>query len=237
MAGETLKSMAICLKIVPWSQTSHIVSWLTPTGRVNTVVKGAVRPKSAFLGQYDLNYTCEIVYYARGWGELRALRECSPLTMRQELRQDLHSLVLSDRFRHLADILSPNGQECKAWYDLLSDALDSLCINLQKTYESRTNPCAFLLNYELETLKLLGQSPEITFQAGMFALRGERKLPLSLEIARCLAAPLEEKNIQILFDAARVIGVYYAFHVENAVSGRRQILQMISKLAQRTIKG
>ena len=65
MAGEIIKTHGIVLSIHPWSQTSHVVTWLTPDhGPVTTLVKGAVRPKSAFLGQYDLNYTCEIVYYA-----------------------------------------------------------------------------------------------------------------------------------------------------------------------------
>ena len=49
MAGETTKTEAICLDIRPWSRTSHIVRWMTPEGPVTTVVKGAVRPKSAFL--------------------------------------------------------------------------------------------------------------------------------------------------------------------------------------------
>ena len=43
MAGETIKTEAICLDIRPWSRTSHVVSWLTPMGKVATVVKGAVR--------------------------------------------------------------------------------------------------------------------------------------------------------------------------------------------------
>ena len=95
MAGETVKAEAVCLRIVPWSRTSHIVQWLTPTGKVTTVVKGAVRPKSFFLGQYDLNYTCEIVYYARGKGELHALRECTPLVFREGLRGDSRALALA----------------------------------------------------------------------------------------------------------------------------------------------
>ena len=65
MAGETVGSRATCLSIVPWSRTSHVVVWLTPAGKVTTVAKGAVRPKSWLLGQYDLNYTCDILYYAR----------------------------------------------------------------------------------------------------------------------------------------------------------------------------
>ena len=63
-----------------------MVSWLTPdTGVVSTVVKGAVRPKSAFLGQYDLFYECELVYYVRERGDAHAIREVSPLKMREGL--------------------------------------------------------------------------------------------------------------------------------------------------------
>ena len=96
MAGETTKTEAVCLDIRPWSRTSHIVRWMTPDGPVTTVVKGAIRPKSAFLGQYDLNYTCEIVYYSRAKGELHALRECSPLSTRDSLRSNYRALVLAE---------------------------------------------------------------------------------------------------------------------------------------------
>ena len=87
MAGETLKTTGIVLDIRPWSRTSHVVTWLTPDrGPVVTLVKGAVRPKSAFLGQYDFFYTCELVYYIRAKGELHAIREAAPLNPREHLR-------------------------------------------------------------------------------------------------------------------------------------------------------
>ena len=82
MAGETIKTKGIVLDIHPWSRTSHVTTWLTPDhGPVTTLVKGAVRPKSSFLGQYDLFYTCELVYYARAKSELHAIREVSPLDL------------------------------------------------------------------------------------------------------------------------------------------------------------
>lgn len=229
MAGETIKSRAVCLRITPWSRTSHIVVWLTPTGVVNTVVKGAVRPKSAFLGQYDLGYTCQTVYYAREHGELRALRECSPLELRSELRTDLDALLLSDRFRRLCELLSPNGPDAAEWFDALEDALDMLCDNSTKSPESRMNPLAMLIDFELSALRLAGLAPEISADGGAFSLRGERRLPVSPDVAHCLAQPFGEKNPKVLLDAARAIGVFYAFHVENGVDGRRQLLGMISR--------
>ena len=120
MAGETVRSEAICLDIRPWSRTSHVVSWLTPMGKVATVVKGAVRAKSQFLGQYDLNYTCDILYYARAKGELHALREAVPVEMREELREDYRKLALAGYFRRLVAELAPMGEECRAWYEELA---------------------------------------------------------------------------------------------------------------------
>ena len=83
MAGEIIKTQGIVLSIHPWSQTSHVVTWLTPDhGPVTTLVKGAVRTKSAFLGQYDLFYRCDLLYYARASGDLHALREVTPRNLR-----------------------------------------------------------------------------------------------------------------------------------------------------------
>ncbi|MCL2104026.1 MAG: recombination protein O N-terminal domain-containing protein, partial [Kiritimatiellaeota bacterium] len=84
-----IKTEAVALQIRPWSKTSHIVTWLTPGhGCVVTAVKGACRPKSAFLGQYDLFYTCELLFYRRERGGIHAIRECTPLRRRDPLRDD-----------------------------------------------------------------------------------------------------------------------------------------------------
>ncbi|MBR4894602.1 MAG: recombination protein O N-terminal domain-containing protein, partial [Kiritimatiellae bacterium] len=119
MAGETAKTKAICLSINPWSQTSHIVSWLTPEGKLTTAVKGAVRPKSAFLGQYDLNYVCEIVYYLNAKSDIHALRECAPLKLNDFLRSDYRKLLVAEHFRTIASTLAPQGPDANEWFNLL----------------------------------------------------------------------------------------------------------------------
>lgn len=221
MAGETVKATATCLRIVPWSQTSHVVSWLTDVGRVATVVKGAVRPKSAFLGQYDLNYTCEIVYYARAHGELHALRECSPLVLRESLRSDFRAMAVADYCRSAAHDLAPSGPEAREWHETLARKLDDLSAG-------ETDLLAELLSFELEVLRLSGLSPEMEAESGAFALRGERRLPVRAEVARCLRNPHAENNREILLDAARVIGVFYSFHLDCPVDSRRTVLKLIS---------
>ncbi len=221
MAGETIKTEAICLRIKPWSRTSHIVSWLTRAGRVTSVVKGAVRPKSAFLGQYDLNYTCEIVYYARAKGDLHALRECTPLKRRDELRGNYRALVLADYCRAQIGELAPAGPEAAAWFDLLARTLETL-------RTANADLLRVLLRFELDVLKLAGLSPELEADSGAFALRGERRLPVSPAVAACIRRPDAEKKHEILLDAARAIGVFYCFHLDCAVETRRAVLKLIS---------
>lgn len=225
MAGETTKTEAICLDIRPWSRTSHVVRWMTSEGPVTTVVKGAVRPKSAFLGQYDLNYTCEIVYYSRAKGELHALRECSPLATRENLRSNYRALVLAEHMRAQVATLAPHGGESDAWHSTLETALDSLASGAA---HSTRRLVAALLDFELKILALSGLSPEIEAESGSFSLRGERQMPISQEVARCINDPESEKNLQILLDAARAIGVFYAFHLDSAPETRRTVLRMIS---------
>ena len=225
MAGETSKTEAICLDIRPWSRTSHIVRWITPGGPLATVVKGAVRPKSAFLGQYDLNYTCEIVYYSRARGELHALRECSPVCTRDALRTSYRALVLAEYMRSQTAALAPNGDESAAWFRTLADALDALAGGA--AHSPRTLVAA-LLGFELAVLGMTGLSPGIEAESGSFSLRGERQMPISSDVARCINDPGSEKNMQILLDAARAIGVFYTFHLDSAPEARRTVLRMIS---------
>lgn len=221
MAGETKKTKAVCLNIHPWSKTSHIVSWLTPEGKITTSVKGAVRPKSAFLGQYDLNYECEIVYYLGAKGDVHALRECSPTILREEMRASYKKLLLAEHFRAIAGTLAPSGPDAGEWFTLLSNALDDI--------SSGENLLAEMLAFETKALRLAGLSPEIEAESGSFALRGERRIPVSREVADCIKAPHKEKKLEILLDASRVIGVFYTFHLDEVPRTRRFVLQAIQQ--------
>ena len=235
MAGETVRTEAICLDVRPWSRTSHVVTWLTPSGRLGTVVRGAVRPKSHFLGQYDLNYTCDILYYARAKGELHALRDCAPVTLREGLRRDYRALALAGYFRRLAAELSPSGTEARAWFDLLAESLDGLGARL-----AADDGVSALVAFELSALRLAGLSPDFSgydrradwsafcIATGTFSAAGGRCVRVSRAVAAYLARGAREaENLQIPLDAARVIGVFYQFHMDCAVDVRRTVLGMI----------
>ena len=224
MAGETSKAEAICLDIRPWSRTSHVVTWLTRGGRVATLVKGAVRPKSAFLGQYDLNYTCEIVFYSRSRADLHALRECFPAKMREALRGDYRAAAVAGYFRRLVFDFAPSGPDCAAWYEALSDALDRICAD-----PGGAATVGGVVRFEMAVLGLMGLSPEVEAASGAFALRGERRIPVSAAVAAYLRDPTRPaENVEVPLDAARVIGVFYQFHLDCASDIRRTVLGMIA---------
>jgi DNA repair protein RecO len=148
------KTNAIVLRVAPYSRTSHVVTWLTESaGRVSTVVKGAVRPKSAFLGQYDLAYTCELLFYERARNGLHVAKECTPLETRSALRRDWQAFVAASYICDLVQgVTLPTHDGQESTYALLGDALDTLC-------EGRLEPTVLLNWFELRLLHALGYAP------------------------------------------------------------------------------
>lgn len=122
------KTDAIVLRVSPFSKTSHVVLWLTPDhGKLSTVVKGACRPKSDFLGQYDLFYTCEVLFYAREHEGLHILKECSPFKMRRSLRVDWRGAACASYLSDLVSRISVSGGNHRTIYDFVDSTLDFLC--------------------------------------------------------------------------------------------------------------
>ena len=119
------KSEAICLRVTPFSHTSHMVQWLTREGCLMTVVKGAVRPKSFFLGQYDLFYRCEIVYFRRKQGAAY-LRECTPLDYRDHIRGNWRATLLAQYACDIIERLAPPGQPSGELFNYCEHVLNAL---------------------------------------------------------------------------------------------------------------
>lgn len=126
-APRIAKTEAVVLRIHPFSHTSHVVAWLTREGRrVATGIKGAARPKSPFLGQYDLFQTCELLYYSRSRDGLHVARECTPLVRRDSLRDNWRAAFCASWFAALADAVSDSGMALPGLYRLLVESLDVL---------------------------------------------------------------------------------------------------------------
>ncbi len=234
MAGETIKTRGIVLDIRPWSQTSHVTTWLTPDhGPVTTLVKGAVRPKSAFLGQYDLFYTCELIYYARTSGELHAIRESSPADMREWMRGDFRATALASYAANLVREHCPHGLEAAEWFAFLERTLDGLngCRTLERA----------LMAFEVGFLSLAGLSPDFTDadlsrETVPFAIdlgrvgQGTKTVQLPCGAARLLAAEcgMIDSPPADVSSALRFLGLFLRYHVDMQPEVRRNTLALLN---------
>ena len=124
---SVVRTEAVVLRVHPFSRTSHLVVWLTREGlRLATSVKGAARPDSPFLGQYDLYYACDLLYYARARDGVHVARECEPLRRRDELRSNWRAEHCASWFAALANLVSDAGAPFPGLYRLLDETLDVL---------------------------------------------------------------------------------------------------------------
>ena len=252
MAGEIIKTEGIVLAIRPWSRTSHIVTWLTPDhGCVTTLVKGAVRPKSAFLGQYDLFYTCDLLYYARATADLHALRETTPRVLRESLRGRWRETALAGYAADLVRDLAPANGESATWFAFLDSLLARLesrggaqLVATDPRSSGGTRSCASalqeLVRLEMEILKLAGWSPDFS---GMdpradwtpFAIdhgrcgEGSRTVRLSPRTVAVLTRPDAPNHApETVEDAVRFLGVFLAYHLDTPPDVRRSLVALVA---------
>jgi DNA repair protein RecO (recombination protein O) len=149
------KTEAIALRVSDFSNTSQMVAWLTSDGRrLVTSAKGALRPRSPFLGQYDLGYTCEILYYSHGGtGAVHVLHECTPLDARASLRARWRSPLSAEYALDLLGQVAATAHANPAFYALLRATLDHLV--------RRGTSAAALLAFETRLLSILGLAPDL----------------------------------------------------------------------------
>jgi DNA repair protein RecO len=231
MAGETFKTTGIVLDIRPWSRTSHIVTWLTPErGPVATLIKGAVRPKSAFLGQYDLFYTCELVYYVRAKGDLHAVREAVPVEPREHLRGNFRSTALASYAAYLVKEHCPHTSEASQWFAFLGDFLDGLGGTVDAERE--------MVSLETAFLELAGLAPDFS-DADLSA----ETVPFSIDLGHvgtgAKTVQLSPRSVRFLLGerdcafsaldvsaAVRFLGLFIRYHLDMPPDIRRNTLQL-----------
>ena len=148
------KTIGHALKIFPFRETSSIVVWLTREyGKLASVLKGAHREKSVFLGQVDLFYTCEIVFYSKEQQGLHILKECYPLSCREQFRTDWKAAAAASYLASLTERVTPVGPPHENLFEWLASCWQQLC--------ERSPGAAFIPYAELQLLQLLGFSPAL----------------------------------------------------------------------------
>lgn len=140
---------AILLRRTKYSDTSLIVTWLTlDHGKLKTMARGALRPKSAFAGGLDLFFESEIAFVRSRRSEIHTLREAALRDSREGLRLDYGRVELASYFVELLELTTEPEHPVPELFDLLRRALG---------YLERAAPGRrALLHFEKELARLLG---------------------------------------------------------------------------------
>jgi len=144
------------------TETSLIVNWLTPTaGRLSTVAKGALRPKSPFRGKLDLFYLAEFSFTRSRRSELHTLREMTLLKTHPRFRRDLHALRQASYCAALLEQTTETDTPLPGMFELMLAFLNSFADEPAPT----APPCPErVFAFELRLLNELGLEPD--FKAG-----------------------------------------------------------------------
>jgi DNA repair protein RecO (recombination protein O) len=150
--SHIVRTPAIVLRYSEIFNTSRIVQWLTQDhGRVTTLIKGSQRVKSQYIGQYDLFYTCDLLFYTSDRRDLHPAKECSPENTRMALRSDWRAAACASYFCDVLYRVCPPHAPHPELYHLLEHALDDLCAN--------GGTKSMLFAFDLHILDALGFRP------------------------------------------------------------------------------
>ncbi len=135
-----------------YSETSLILRWLTQEhGRLDTLARGARRPKSPFRGKLDLFYLAEFTFARSRRSELHSLRELRLRETFSPLRLDLSRLQQASYASALIAQTTESGLPIPEIFNLLATFLEHL---------ARHPPTPWLpLAFELKLLAALGLQP------------------------------------------------------------------------------
>ncbi len=157
--SELIHDVGIALRFTPWRTTSRYVHWFTRDhGRIITLIRGAVRPKSFFLGQCDLFATSDLVFYRRAGAPVHLARECQLIRPRPALRLHWTATAAASSAAELLLRLLPLEAPHPRLYDVTTQWLDEL----------GEVACAesALFWFELRVLELEGLGPKLDRCAG-----------------------------------------------------------------------
>lgn len=245
------------LRAIPYSETSCIVQWLTRDhGRLNTILKGAYRPRSDFAGQFDLFYTCEVLFYHRFPGELHVTREVTGLKTRSAFRTDWRAMACASYAVDLAARSSPPEAPHPAAYVLLEATLDDLA--------RAGGAAAVVFWYELRLLQTLGLAPQLNrcnrcgrdiapfdrdtrFQSSRGGLlcavcardTARDLAPIAPDVMALLAdwqrcpgpaaARRTRSNVRQVDEVSALLGAFVAYHLDTPPTARRICLDLLAR--------
>jgi len=146
------KSEAIVLRVVPWSETSMVVTLFTRDfGRVSAIARGARRLRSPFESSLDLLAKSQIVFIQKSNDSLDLLTESKLIRRFRSGQIALLPLYCGYYVAELLLGLTQDNQSARELYDVSDRTLVDL--------DAGQSEAEVVLRFEMQVLKLLGHLP------------------------------------------------------------------------------
>jgi DNA repair protein RecO (recombination protein O) len=154
-----LRSDAISLRAIDWSETSQIAWFFTRDhGRVHVVAKGSKRPRGQFQGALEPLVRGEVVFYRKarsGEDALDTLKEFDARDAYPGLRRDLGRLYRGTYVIEVLRELSVADEPLPELFDAAVETLDALARGEASDLDAR------LFVFELRALRAAGLEPSL----------------------------------------------------------------------------
>jgi DNA repair protein RecO (recombination protein O) len=148
---EQIKTEAIILKSMRWSDTSKILHIFSrEKGYIKAIAKGALRPKSPFRGSLENLSWVELVLSIRENRGLQIITQASLINSFSNIREELDKMSCAYSILELIQILVQYDESAHPLFDFIQDTLS--CINKV----SPLSPIIFLYQFLIYLSEYLG---------------------------------------------------------------------------------
>ena len=238
------RTEAIVLRGVDFSETSRIVTFLTPArGRVACLAKGARRKNSPFAAALDTFNRVEVVYYWKDGRNVQNLAEAAILDTFGGIKHDLEKTAYGAFVLEMAGRTAHENEPSEALFSALVNGLRSL-----DTWrgEARAHACwqaARLLSeagFEpvldrcVQTGAPVGPSPLFSYEGGVVADGRPADRRLSPDAYRALRALVASHdacpNVLVPEEVPVILTHYAARHLETNFRSTRVIQEMFGNI-------
>jgi len=146
------KCEAIVLRVVPWSETSMVVTLFTRDfGKISAIAKGARRLRSPFESSLDLLAKSHVVFIQKTNDSLDLLTESKLIRRFRSAQVALLPLYCGYYVAELLIVLTEDNQKARELYEVSDQSLIDL--------DAGRCAAEVILRFEMQVLKLLGHLP------------------------------------------------------------------------------
>lgn len=220
----------IVIRLRRFSETSLIVNWLTrDSGRVDTLAKGALRPKSLFRGKLDLFYEARFSFLRSRRSGLHTLRETILVEPHAALRRDLGRLRQASYCAALIEQTTEKEAPLEGCYQMLRNILEALARSAL--------PAATLFAFELKLLAELGVKPDLRESRLSAGARRAAALLLANDWASISVLKLSRAQA---VEISRFLQGFMIYHLGRMPPGRDAaltILPISSRVCDKNVEG